>query len=580
MKKGLTALAAVLLISAVAVEASAWTRIRIGWPDDDPKSVRMEIDGTGRMGVAYGQQAYPDQLKYLMCDEECFLATQWSSVLVDYIEVDRYYDSSSLRMDQEGNPRIAYYDQTNQDLKFATCDSQCELSANWTKVFVDFEGDVGQGVSLHLDEEDNPRILYFDNDQPDTRFAYCDGDCHHPNDWDSFAVDVLGGQGTLFAARLPGGAFRAAYRTRVANRLRYVSCESGCTDPAGWTASTIDLDYGEAADPTIAWDSLGRPHLYYESAYYGPLYYATCNGDCHDVNDWEVALIDDRNTYDHSIALTPEGYPRLVYHANGNLHFALCDEDCGDPISWTTLVVAGWEMGHSDIEQVRLFLTPEGYPRIAFSASDPVGSGLVVASCDRDCADPADWNTPTPAYGHPTYYYPILELDHEGRPLILAQDPAAEFALILDCADQDLDRTSADPRCGSLDCDDDSSDDPPACETCECGDPYCGACARCRNIWSSDYLLDGIDSNCDGEECFIATAALGSGREPQLEILRQFRDRVLKKTGAGRVLVDAYYAYSPPIAAFVRERPAMRAVVRVVLAPVVGLATLVLAIST
>jgi uncharacterized delta-60 repeat protein len=72
-----------------------------------------------------------------------------------------------------------------------------------------------------------------------------------------------------------------------------------------------------------------------------------------------------------------------------------------------------------------------------------------------------------------------------------------------------------------------------------------------------------------GGGCFIATAAYGSYGEKHVMELRAFRDNVLLKSKAGKAFVDAYYKYSPPVADFVAERPALRAATRLALAPVV-----------
>ncbi|MBI5576282.1 MAG: hypothetical protein HY896_07955, partial [Deltaproteobacteria bacterium] len=72
--------------------------------------------------------------------------------------------------------------------------------------------------------------------------------------------------------------------------------------------------------------------------------------------------------------------------------------------------------------------------------------------------------------------------------------------------------------------------------------------------------------------CFIATAAYGSPMAPEVQVFRRFRDARLLTNPAGRAVVSAYYRVSPPLAAFMAERPLLRAAARAVLVPAVLLA--------
>ena len=88
---------------------------------------------------------------------------------------------------------------------------------------------------------------------------------------------------------------------------------------------------------------------------------------------------------------------------------------------------------------------------------------------------------------------------------------------------------------------------------------------------------DGIDSNCNGDDnCFIATAAFGTGMQGKIEILRAFRDRCLMNSEAGEAFVEAYYRFSPPIAEYISSRAWLRSLVSTFLLPVVGFVSLLL----
>ncbi len=68
-----------------------------------------------------------------------------------------------------------------------------------------------------------------------------------------------------------------------------------------------------------------------------------------------------------------------------------------------------------------------------------------------------------------------------------------------------------------------------------------------------------------GDYCFIATAVYGSKHHAVVQILRHFRDQVLRKTAAGRALVRYYYAHGPLWAQQLENRPLLAFFVKVVL---------------
>jgi len=82
----------------------------------------------------------------------------------------------------------------------------------------------------------------------------------------------------------------------------------------------------------------------------------------------------------------------------------------------------------------------------------------------------------------------------------------------------------------------------------------------------------GLTGTSDGRggDCFIATAAYGSPNGRFVDLLRAFRDKYLVANPIGKKWVDLYYRYSPIMAGFIADHPAMRKGVRLILFPFVA----------
>ncbi|MBP1729525.1 MAG: Fibronectin, type domain protein, partial [Deltaproteobacteria bacterium] len=80
--------------------------------------------------------------------------------------------------------------------------------------------------------------------------------------------------------------------------------------------------------------------------------------------------------------------------------------------------------------------------------------------------------------------------------------------------------------------------------------------------------LGSIGSGPPG--CFIATAAYGYYSAPQVQLLRDFRDRCLVTNAPGRAFVAWYYRYGPCGADFINAHPWCKPLVRLLLLPLIG----------
>lgn len=89
------------------------------------------------------------------------------------------------------------------------------------------------------------------------------------------------------------------------------------------------------------------------------------------------------------------------------------------------------------------------------------------------------------------------------------------------------------------------------------------------------YTLTELNGADEGKRvdprCFIGAAAYGTQTHDHLDKLRWFRDVYLMPTTFGRMFVESYYEWSPPIANFVREHPIAQYLTVTALAPLVGM---------
>lgn len=97
-----------------------------------------------------------------------------------------------------------------------------------------------------------------------------------------------------------------------------------------------------------------------------------------------------------------------------------------------------------------------------------------------------------------------------------------------------------------------------------------------EDFWERYRSAGGTDP---GDFCFVATAAFGTPMSSELGALRAFRDRYLMGSAGGRALVAAYYQWGRFAAAWIADKPALRALARVLLTPFIWLAHLGLALG-
>ncbi|MCL7454513.1 MAG: PKD domain-containing protein [Anaerolineae bacterium] len=214
----------------------------------------------------------------------------------------------ALALDAGGWPHISYYDTTNADLKVAHKDE-----TGWIRETVDSDGNVGAFSSLALDGAGYPHISYNDTTTSRIKYARFDGTA-----WSSEPVGYGYGSSSL-ALDITGNPHISF---GDGSYLRYASF-----DGSTWQIESVD--YWDGANSSLVLDTYARPYISWIS-YYSELKYGYFDG-----TTWQIDIVDGWGAQTSSLALDTAGDPHIGYAHEAGVRFAV-----RDGTSWQIEVVA------------------------------------------------------------------------------------------------------------------------------------------------------------------------------------------------------------------------------------------------
>ncbi|MBI3811422.1 MAG: hypothetical protein HY283_04360 [Nitrospirae bacterium] len=230
---------------------------------------------------------------------------------------------TSIAVDSGGAIHISYYDTrdvntNNGALRYVTSGSP--------PVVVDAPagGNVGQYTSIAVSSTGVVHISYYDQTNAALKYATCSATCTNPANWTAITVDKPAnnvGQYTSIAVSSTG-VLHISYWDSNAQDLKYATCSATCTNPANWTKIAVDTTGNVGQYTGIAVSSTGVVHISYYDQTNVALKYATCTSGCTVVANWSMVTADKaagstQTLGDYtSIAVDGDGTPHISYHAD------------------------------------------------------------------------------------------------------------------------------------------------------------------------------------------------------------------------------------------------------------------------
>ena len=309
-------------VRAVNVQRGYWANPV--YADDDAAVVGTYASlavVNGRPAIAYFDQTNVD-LKYVRASDATGAA--WGApVAVDSPGLVGQYASLAV---VNGRPAIAYYDSTPHDLKYVRA-SDANGAAWGAPVTVAGVGDVGLYASLRI-VGGRPAIAYYD--QTNTDLKYVRASDANGTAWGApVSVDAAGDVGQYASLAVVNGRPAIAYHDNTNHDLKYVRA-----------------DDSEGAYPSLVIVN-GRPAVAYYDATNGDLKYMRASDA--DGAAWAAPVIVDNSGDVGPFASTAiaDGRPCVAYYdlTNGDLKFVRASN--ADGTAWGTPVIvdSGGDVG-------------------------------------------------------------------------------------------------------------------------------------------------------------------------------------------------------------------------------------------
>jgi hypothetical protein len=246
-------------------------------------------------------------------------------------------EHTSIAIGADGLPVIAYFDNTNTDLKVAKC-ANAACTGTSTISTVDSIGDAGLFTSIAIGGDGLPVIAYYDFTNGSLKVAKCANAACSGGTSTLSTVDSIGDVGWYASIAIGADGLPViAYYDFTNGNLKVAKCvDAACTTGTS-TLSTVDSIGDVGYYTSIAIGADGLPVIAYLDNSNGDLKVAKCaNAACTGTSTLSTVDSAGNVGYYISIAIGADGLPVIAYWdaLNGDLKAAKCANVFCAPYFW------------------------------------------------------------------------------------------------------------------------------------------------------------------------------------------------------------------------------------------------------
>ena len=338
-------------------------------------------------------------LNYSTCSNDCVNYYNWTTTTVSSGSVGKY---ASLAVNTTAL-YISYWDLGSGDLKYATCTlaADCTLTANWTSTTIDSTGTVGEHTSLTLTSS-AIHLSYYDNTNGNLKYATCSlsTDCSNASNWTLATLESTGNVGEFTSILTDSGKIYIAYYDGTNSTLKFGKCtiSANCSSASNWTFSVVDNTASVALQHPSLTGSSGTLHIAYHDTNNASLKYAKSTNDG---SSWSLATID-------TLSGATRGYIPSIVVSDNKLHvingdstrkairYGTCTSNCATAANWSFVTLQGVFSSLSDLSSSsyttnRSLVVASDKVHIFASDSYSSAPSLTYLYCPGTCTALANW---------------------------------------------------------------------------------------------------------------------------------------------------------------------------------------------